>query len=95
MPSGRLENENKEFNKIEEQLKDLPNIFSEYYYAMRAEKKSYRTIQEYLKKNPGEIASLIRCKANHFKYNLTEKDIKNILMYDFSIVHYGSCNGRQ
>ena len=49
MPSGRLENENKEFNKIEEQLKDLPNIFSEYYYAMRAEKKSYRTIQEYLK----------------------------------------------
>lgn len=49
MPSGRLENENKEFNKIEEQLKYLPNIFSEYYYAMRAEKKSYRTIQEYLK----------------------------------------------
>lgn len=49
MPSGRLENENKEFNKIEEQLKGLPNIFSEYYYALRAEKKSYRTIQEYLK----------------------------------------------
>lgn len=49
MPSGRLENENKEFKKIEEQLKNLPDIFSEYYYALRAEKKSYRTIQEYLK----------------------------------------------
>ena len=49
MPSGRLENENKEFKKIEEQLENLPDIFSEYYYALRAEKKSYRTIQEYLK----------------------------------------------
>ena len=39
---------------------------------------SSKSIQEYLKKNPGEIASLIRCKANHFKYNLTEKDIEEL-----------------
>ena len=31
MPSGRLENENKEFNKIEEKLKELTNNISEYY----------------------------------------------------------------
>ena len=39
---------------------------------------SSKSIQEYLKKNPGEIVSLIRCKANHFKYNLTEKDIEEL-----------------
>ena len=48
MSSGRLEKETIEFNKIEKKLKSLPKIFSEYYYTLRAEKKSYRTIEEYI-----------------------------------------------
>lgn len=49
MPNGRLEKETVIFHKIEKQLHELPNIFEEYYYSLRSEKKSYRTIQEYLK----------------------------------------------
>lgn len=49
MPNGRLERETEAFRKIEAQLENLPEIFEEYYYALRSEKKSYRTIEEYLK----------------------------------------------
>ena len=48
MSSGRLEKETIEFNKIENKLKFLPRIFGDYYYTLRAEKKSYRTIEEYI-----------------------------------------------
>ena len=48
MSNGRLEKETKEFAKIEEKLKLLPKILSDYYYTLRAEKKSYRTIGEYI-----------------------------------------------
>lgn len=45
MSSGRLEKETIEFKKIENRLKFLPKIFGDYYYTLRAEKKSYRTIE--------------------------------------------------
>lgn len=48
MSSGRLEKETAEYKKIENKLKFLPKIFGEYYYTLRAEKKSYRTIEEYI-----------------------------------------------
>lgn len=48
MSNGRLERETIEFAKIENKLKSLPEIFTEYYYTLRAEKKSYRTIEEYI-----------------------------------------------
>lgn len=48
MANGRLEKETIEFNKIENKLKSLPKIFGDYYYTLRAEKKSYRTIEEYI-----------------------------------------------
>lgn len=48
MSNGRLEKETVAFAKIEEKLKLLPKVFSDYYYTMRAEKKSYRTIGEYI-----------------------------------------------
>lgn len=48
MSNGRLEKETIEFAKIEEKLKTLPQIFTDYYYTMRAEKKSYSTLREYI-----------------------------------------------
>lgn len=48
MSNGRLEKETIAFAKIEEKLKFLPKVFSDYYYTMRAEKKSYSTISEYI-----------------------------------------------
>lgn len=48
MANGRLEKETIEFNKIENKLKSLPKIFGDYYYTLRAEKKSYGTIKEYI-----------------------------------------------
>ena len=48
MTSGRLEKEIKEFAKVEEKIASLPAIFTDYYYTLRAEKKSYRTIEEYI-----------------------------------------------
>lgn len=43
-----MEKEVTEFAKIESKLDSLPNVFAQYYYTLRAEKKSYRTIGEYL-----------------------------------------------
>ncbi len=48
MPNGRLEKETVAFKKIEEKVNTLPKVFYEYYYTLRAEKKSYRTIGEYI-----------------------------------------------
>ena len=48
MSNGRLEKETVEFAKIEEKLKFLPKIFTDYYYTIRAEKKSYSTISKYI-----------------------------------------------
>lgn len=48
MTSGRLEKETTEFKKIEEKINVLPNVIAEYYYTMRAEKKSYATIDRYI-----------------------------------------------
>ena len=48
MSNGRLEKETVEFAKIEGKLKFLPKIFTDYYYTIRAEKKSYSTISKYI-----------------------------------------------
>lgn len=48
MSNGRLEKETIAFEKMEKKLKTLPHIFTEYYYTMRAEKKSYTTLDKYI-----------------------------------------------
>lgn len=48
MSNGRYEKETIEFAKIENKIKELPSVLGEYYYTLRAEKKSYRTIGEYI-----------------------------------------------
>jgi len=46
--SGRIEQENKLKNKIEEKIGTLPAIFSEFYNYMEADQKSYATIKHYI-----------------------------------------------
>lgn len=46
--SGRIEQENKIKVKIEEKLKTLPKIFTEFYNYMEADQKSYITIKHYI-----------------------------------------------
>lgn len=46
--SGRIENENRLRDKIEERLQTLPPIFADFYNYMEADQKSYATIKHYI-----------------------------------------------
>lgn len=46
--SGRLEKETIFYEKMEKKLKELPKIFNEYFVSMRANRKSYTTINVYI-----------------------------------------------
>lgn len=46
--SGRIEQENKLKNKIEEKLSTLPRVFSAFYSYMEADDKTYATIKHYI-----------------------------------------------
>lgn len=46
--SGRIENENRLRDKIEERLQTLPSIFTDFYNYMEADQKSYATIKHYV-----------------------------------------------
>lgn len=80
MSSGRLERETIEFEKIEKKLKFLPNIFFEYYHSLRAEKKSFRTIGEYI----GSVRHFMNFQTHgrndsYFYKTVTPDDISNYL----------------
>ena len=49
MTNGRLEKELKAEKKMQETLSQLPQIFTEFYYSLRASKKSYTTMTVYIR----------------------------------------------
>ena len=49
--NGRLEKENKAEHKMRERLSALPSIFTEFYYSLEAEGKSYTTLNNYISHN--------------------------------------------
>lgn len=69
--AGRLEKELQAEKKMQSKLKDLPTIFTEYYTSMRANRKSYTTINIYIN-NVLHFANFIT------KNKLTEDFYKNI-----------------
>lgn len=81
MSNGRLEKETIEFAKIENKLKSLPEIFTEYYYTLRAEKKSYRTIGEYINsmKNFMEFTTNGNDSRNFYK-NVSTMDVNKYMI---------------
>ena len=46
--NGRLERELKAEERMNKKLSSLPSIFTEFYYSMRASKKSYTTMDTYI-----------------------------------------------
>ena len=73
--TGRLEKEEKSYAKIENKLKSLPSIFSEYYVSMRANRKSYTTINTYL----DDALHFVRFAT---KGNMTDDFYKHISSYN-------------
>jgi site-specific recombinase XerD len=49
--NGRLEKELKAEEKMNKKLNDLPKVFTEFYYSMAADGKSYTTMQKYISHN--------------------------------------------
>lgn len=89
MTSGRLEKETKEFAKVENKLKSLPTIFTEYYYTLRAEKKSYKTIEDYI----NSVITFMKFVTNgnddeSFYKNVTTMDVnKYMISLETRVVH--------
>ncbi len=73
--AGRLEKELQAEEKMQNKLKDLPKIFTEYYTSMRANRKSYTTINVYIN-NVLHFANFIT------KNKLTEDFYKNVSIND-------------
>ena len=73
--AGRLEKELQAEEKMQNKLKDLPKIFTEYYTSMRANRKSYTTINVYIN-NVLHFANFI---TNN---KLTEDFYKNVSVND-------------
>lgn len=73
--TGRLEKEELFYQKMDEKLKDLPRIFTEYYISMRANRKAYTTIGVYI----NNALHFARFVTND---NITEEFYKDVTQYD-------------
>ena len=81
MTSGRLEKETAEFKKIEEKINALPNVIAEYYYTMRAEKKSYATIDRYINSIKSFMEYVTNGKNNEdFYKNVNAMDVNKFMI---------------
>ena len=65
--SGRIEQENKLKNKIEEKLSTLPPIFDEFYNYMEADQKSYATIKHYIE-YVSDFMDAVCCDGNRDEF---------------------------
>lgn len=79
MSNGRLERETKVFDGIEKDLKKMPKVYMDYYYTLRAEKKSYSTIYEYIKSIKKFVDS-IDASGETFYKNITTMDINKYMI---------------
>ena len=79
--TGRLEKEIQAEEKMQNKLKNLPKIFTEYYTSMRANRKSYTTINVYIN-NVLHFANFItknKLTEDFYKY-ITSADIENYMI---------------
>ena len=73
--NGRLEKEEQFYQKIEKKLSTLPTVFNEYYISMRANRKSYTTMNVY-------INNILHFARFVTKDNITEDFYKRITPTD-------------
>jgi site-specific recombinase XerD len=79
--NGRLEKELLAEKKMQEKLKGLPKIFSEYYVYLRAGKKTYTTISKYMNYIVNFAASISQGKiSNDFYKSISTSDIEGYLI---------------
>lgn len=81
MTSGRLEKELQAEKKMKAMLKELPDVFSEFYYSMRASKKSYTTMTVYIRYVKNFMDFITEDKpSNDFYKKVTGSDIEQYLI---------------
>lgn len=78
--NGRLEKEMKFYGAIEEKLKTLPNVFNDYYISMRANRKSYTTINVYINNILHFINFLGDNISEDFYKHITASDIERYII---------------
>lgn len=79
--TGRLEKEEKFYQRMEERLKDLPQILSEYFVSMRANRKSYTTISVYMNNILHFVRFVVKGDmANDFYKNITSSDVERYMI---------------
>jgi integrase/recombinase XerD len=79
--TGRLEKEEKFYQKMDAKLKALPAVIGEYYVSMRANRKSYTTISVYL----NNLLHFVRFVTNgdisdNFYQTITSSDIERYMI---------------
>ena len=79
--NGRLERELKAEERMNKKLSSLPSIFTEFYYSMRASKKSYTTMDTYINyvKNFMEFITGNKIVDDFYKY-VTSTDIEHYMI---------------
>jgi site-specific recombinase XerD len=78
--SGRIENENKLRNKIEEKLQTLPSIFTDFYNYMEADQKSYITMKHYIEYVADFMNDVVQGDKDEFYKNITVAQIREYLV---------------
>lgn len=78
--NGRLEKEMKFYGAIEEKLKILPSVFNDYYISMRANRKSYTTINVYINNILHFINFLGDNISEDFYKHITASDIERYMI---------------
>lgn len=79
--TGRLEKEEKFYQRMEEKLKDLPQILSEYFVSMRANRKSYTTISVYMNNILHFVRFVVKGDiTNDFYKNITSSDVERYMI---------------
>ena len=79
--NGRLERELKAEERMNKKLSSLPSIFTEFYYSMRASKKSYTTMDTYINyvKNFMEFITGNKIVDDFYKH-VTSTDIEHYMI---------------
>lgn len=72
MLTGRLEQENKLRNKIDERLEQLPEIFTSFYNYLESDQKSYGTIKHYIEYVADFMDYVTRGKNNDVFYETVQ-----------------------
>ena len=89
--NGRLEKELESSSKMKKKLSSLPHIFTDYYYYLEAEGKSYSTLMNYINHNVDFMNFILPDKTDeHFYKNIQASDVNKYM----SSIRHKEINGK-